>query len=56
MEVTLAILMVVGALVPSVAKMMDSIAFRNRAAGEAEVIRAKRGERKGTKRSGGRHG
>ena len=56
MEATLAILMIVGALIPSVTKMMDSIAYRNHAAGEAEVIRAKRGKRDNRKRSGRRNG
>ncbi|CAL9326217.1 hypothetical protein ACFT08_26920 [Streptomyces rochei] len=56
MEITLVILIVVSALVPSVAKMMDSVAYRNHAAGRAEIIRANRGGEKDGEGRVGRSG
>lgn len=63
MEVTGAVgvvLLVMGFFAPALSKLVTSVAFRIRAAGKAEMIRAKageaqaRGERRESKR--GRHG
>ncbi|MFE7268008.1 hypothetical protein ACFU9B_39390 [Streptomyces sp. NPDC057592] len=43
MEIVSAVLMGIGILLPSMKKLLDSMAYRNRARGQAEIIRARRG-------------
>lgn len=43
MEVAGAVLFLIVILAPSVTKLIDSVAYRNKARGRAEVIRAQRG-------------
>ncbi|MEV6806491.1 hypothetical protein ACH4NF_12685 [Streptomyces sp. NPDC017248] len=56
MDTALVIWLIAGSLIPSVAKMVDSIAYRNRAAGDAEVIRARRTADRRAGRRGKHHG
>ncbi|WP_406130693.1 hypothetical protein [Streptomyces sp. NBC_00989] len=43
MEVASAVLFLIVILAPSLKKLIDSVAYRNKACGRAEVIRAQRG-------------
>ncbi|MFF8939268.1 hypothetical protein ACF08O_32055 [Streptomyces paradoxus] len=45
MEFVVIALFAAGALTPAFARLLDSVAYRNRASGKAEIIRAKRATR-----------
>lgn len=52
MEIAAALVMGIGVLIPSVKKLLDSMAYRHRARGRAELIRA-RGNRETQRRADG---
>ncbi|MFB7781900.1 hypothetical protein ACFC1D_04150 [Streptomyces vinaceus] len=43
MEFVAIALFVAGALIPALTRLLNSVAYRNRAAGKAEIIRAQHG-------------
>ncbi|KDN74853.1 hypothetical protein DF19_27615 [Streptomyces olindensis] len=45
MEFVVIALFVAGALTPALTRLLDSVAYRNRANGKAEIIRAQQGSR-----------
>ncbi|MGA4844044.1 hypothetical protein [Streptomyces sp. G45] len=47
MELAGIALLVAGALIPGVTKLLDSVAYRNRARGRAVIIRARGGRTRG---------